>query len=233
MANYLSSATAAPLSERGGDARAPYLVAALFAMTIFGFYGALLPFGFLGIVGGAAAGLLWAFLVGLAAQRLMRRTTWHARLANASVFVSILAVGLMAGAGAMYIAMMLAAVDEPSMTYAVLSALMQPAVPFYIVLNSLLELLVMLLVVFSNWQAGRKRRLYSLAGVGLYLVMRIWTYLVYAEMRLEISTHTLSAADVAWFKQTLAADYRPGLVLLILACFVLAAFAPVTRGESD
>src|SRR5690606_9101597 len=132
-------------------------------------------------------------LVGLAAQPLMRRATWHKRLANASVFVSIMAVGPMAGAGYMYIAMMLAAVAEPSMTYAGLSALMQPAVPFYIVLNSLLELLVMLLVVFSNWHVDRKRRMYSLIGVGLYLVMRIWTYLVYAEMRLEISTHTLSA----------------------------------------
>ncbi len=227
MANFLSSTMAASLRNDGNPMRAPYWLAALFAMVIFGSYGTLLPFGLPGVVGLAGAGLVWAFLVGLAAQPLMRRATWHKRLANASVFVSIMAVGPMAGAGYMYIAMMLAAVDELSMTYAGLSALMQPAVPFYIVLNSLLELLVMLLVVFSNWHVDRKRRMYSLIGVGLYLVMRIWTYLVYAEMRLEISTHTLSAADVAWFKQTLATDYRPALLLLILACFILAAFTPV------
>jgi hypothetical protein len=31
--------------------------------------------------------------------------------------------------------------------------------------------------------------------------MRIWTYLVFAETRLEISQHPLSQADVEWFKQ--------------------------------
>lgn len=233
MANhFLSSATATTLRNDGSLSRSPYWAAALFAVTIFGFYGTLLPFGVLGVVGFAGAGMAWALLMGLMAQRLMRRAAWHTRLANASVFVSIMVIGLMAGAGYMYIAMMLGAVDEPSMTYAVLSALMQPAVPFYIALNSLLELIVMLLVIFSNWHVDRRRRVYSLAGVGLYLVMRIWTYLVYAEMRLEVSTYTLSAADVAWFKQTLATDYRPVLELFVLACFVLAAFSPVHGAKS-
>jgi hypothetical protein len=57
--------------------------------------------------------------------------------------------------------------------------------------------------------------------------MRIWTYLVYAETRLDISTHTLSAADVEWFKRTLATDYRPILELVAQAFFILAALVPV------
>jgi hypothetical protein len=203
------------------------MVAVPFAMILFGFYGTLLPFGFLGIVGFAVAGLLWALVLGFIAHRLMHQSGWHQWLANASVFVSIMAVGLLAGAGFMYIFMMSEAVGERSTTYAVLSALMQPAVPYYIVINSLLELFVMLSVVYFNWDADRKRRLYSLVGVGLYLVMRIWTYIVYAETRLDISTHSLSAADVEWFQRTLATDFRPMLVLIIQAFFVLAAFVPV------
>lgn len=205
----------------------PYFVAIPFAMTIFGCYGAFLPYGILGIVGFAGIGLIWALCVGFVAHRLMRRERWHEWLANAPIFLSIIAIGLLAGAGIMYISMMNAAVGEPSTTYAVLGALMQPAVPYYIVTNSLLELFIMLLVVFFNWHADRKRVLYCLIGVALYLVMRVWTYLVYAETRLDIATHTLSPADVEWFKQTLTTDYRPALVLITQAFFILAAFVPV------
>jgi hypothetical protein len=127
----------------------------------------------------------------------------------------------------MYEFMMRAAVEEPSTTYAILSALMQPAVPYYIIINSLLELFIMLLVVFFNWDVDRRRRTFSLIGVGLYLVMRIWTYLVYAETRLDISTQTLSAADVEWFKRTLATDFRPILELIAQGFFILAALVPV------
>lgn len=127
----------------------------------------------------------------------------------------------------MYIFILNAAVEEPSTTYAILSALMQPAVPYYIVINSLLELFIMLLVIFFNWDVDRQRRIFSLTGVGLYLVMRIWTYLVYAETRLDISTQTLSAADVEWFRRTLATDYRPVLELVAQGFFILAALVPV------
>jgi amino acid transporter len=171
-------------------------------MIIFGFYGTFLPFGFLGILGFAVVGLLWALFLGFIANQLMRREAWRERLANASLFVSIIAIGLMVGGGAMYIFMMSAVLDEPSTTYAALSALMQPSVPFYILINTLLELFIMLFVVFFNWDVDRRRRSFSLIGAGLYLVMRIWTYLVYAETRLAISTQTLSAADVEWFKRT-------------------------------
>jgi hypothetical protein len=56
------------------------------------------------------------------------------------LLLGIVATGLMAGGGLMYSAMMTGALDEPSLTYAVLSALRQPAVPFFITLNSAMEL---------------------------------------------------------------------------------------------
>jgi hypothetical protein len=43
-----------------------------------------------------------------------------------------------------------------------------------------------------------------LGGVTVYFAMRVWTYLVFAEARLDIARHTLSQTDVEWFRQTLA-----------------------------
>lgn len=214
------------VNARSQGGFSPRIIAIIFAMIIFGFYGTFLPFGLLGILGCAVVGLLWALFLGFITNRLMLGEAWREQLANASLFISIIAIGLMVGGGAMYILMMSAVLNEPSTTYAVLSALMQPSVPFYIFINTTLELFIMLFVVFFNWNVDRKRRVFSLIGVGLYLVMRIWTYLVYAETRLAISTQTLSAADVEWFTRTLATDYRAILELISQGFFILAAMIP-------
>jgi len=206
----------------------PYLVAVPFLTVIFGFYGTLLPFGPLGLLGMALVGLLWALALGFVANWLERREAWRARLANAPLLLGIVATGLMIGGGVMYGAMMKAALGEPSTTYAVLSALMQPAVPFYIVLNTTMELLLVPLLVFWNWDTSPRRKALVLIGVITYLAMRVWTYLVFAETRLDISQRTLSAADVAWFEQTLATDYRIALNIITFTCFLLAAFVPAS-----
>lgn len=49
------------------------------------------------------------------------------------------------------------------------------------------------------------------------------------EMRLEISTHPLSTADVEWFKETLKNDYRGVLNIITQVAFILAAFVPARR----
>ena len=211
---------------RSLDHFGPYLAAVPFLMIIFGCYGRILPFGPLGILGMALVGLLWALALGFVASWLERREAWRAHLANAPLLLGIVATGLMIGGGVMYGSMMREALGEPSLTYAVLSALMQPAVPFYIVLNTTMELLLVPLLVFWNWDTGPKRKALVLIGVITYLAMRIWTYLVFAEMRLGLSQQTLSAADVAWFEQTLATDFRIVLNLITFTCFLLAAVAP-------
>src|SRR5262245_29977123 len=94
--------------------------------------------------------------------------------------------------GLMYGWMMAAALNEPSTTGAALSARMWPAVPFYIVLNSAMELLLVALLVFWNWDTDRRRRLLIVTSVAVYFVLRIWTYLVFAETRLDIASHALS-----------------------------------------
>lgn len=127
----------------------------------------------------------------------------------------------------MYASMMKAVLNASSLTYAVLQALMQPAVPFYIILNTTMELFIVSLIVFWNWDTHPNRRMLVLIGVLAYCAMRIWTYLVFAETRLEISQHTLSQADVEWFKQTLATDFRLVLNTITYVCFLIAAFLPV------
>jgi hypothetical protein len=78
--------------------------------------------------------------------------------------------------------------DKPTTTYTVLSALMRPTVPFFIVVNSLMELLIVPAALYFNWIVTPRRKGLVLAAALVYLVMRIWTYLVYAERRLVIGT---------------------------------------------
>ena len=213
----------------------PYLVVVPILMIILGFYGRMfLGSALLGTAAGAVAGLLWALITGFGAAWLMRH--WRSRVrANTPLFLAILAIGLMTGAGLMYGWMMAAALNEPSTTGAALSALMWPAVPFYIVLNSAIELLLLALLVFWNWDTDWRRRALIVAGVAVYFVMRLWTYLVFAEARLDIASHTLSAADIEWFKQTLASDFRIALNVAIFAFLLMAACIPPwqVRDESD
>ncbi|MEJ2559364.1 MAG: hypothetical protein P8186_24755 [Anaerolineae bacterium] len=90
-----------------------------------------------------------------------------------------------------------------------------------------MELFLVSLIVFWNWDTSPNRRTFILIGIIAYFAMLIWTHLVYVEPRLEITLHTLSQADVEWFKQTLATDFRPVLNSITYACFALAAFLPV------
>jgi len=88
---------------------------------------------------------IW-LLTGVVANRTMGER--KALRANAPLFLAIVVIGLMTGPSLMYGWMMSAALNEPSTTYAVLSAVMWPAVPFYITLNSAMELLLISLLLF-------------------------------------------------------------------------------------
>jgi hypothetical protein len=209
----------------------PYLVAVPITTVIFAMASLALQLGALGVAGGAVIGLVWSMVLGLIAGKLSRRDSWQPYLANVPVFFAIIATGLLIGGGLMYGFLMNAALGEPSTTYATLSALMQPTVPYYIVVNTLMEALIIPLVVFFNWHIPNRRALILIA-VLVYFVMRVWTYITFAEMRLEISTHPLSTADVEWFKETMRNDYRGVLNIITQVAFILAAFVPARRVEA-
>jgi hypothetical protein len=211
------------------DRVGPYLVVAPMLMIILGFYGKMfLGAGILAAAAGAVAGLLWALVTGFGAASIMRH--WRSSVrANTPLFLAIITIGLMTGGGLMYAWMMAAALSEPSTSSTVLSALMWPAVPFYIVLNSAMELFLLSLVVFWNWDTHRRRRMLIVAGVAVYFVMRVWTYLVFAETRLDIASHTLSPDDIEWFRQTLSGDFRIVLNIIVFALLLIAACIPPWR----
>jgi hypothetical protein len=213
--------------HRQSSQYAPFFLMAAMSATIGAFYGRMaLPSGLGGAAIGMVVGLVWALLIGIIAGQLMDRGTWRARLADTSVALAVIALGLMTGGGLMYGWMMAAAVNEPSATYEVLSVLMWPAVPFYITLNTIMETLIVGFMVFANWHADPRRKALILLSVVVYFVMRVWTYLMFAEARLDIARHALSPADVEWFKSTLAIDFRIVLNMISFICLVLAALAP-------
>ena len=71
------------------------------------------------------------------------------------------------------------------------------------------------------------------ASVAVYFVMRVRTYLVFAEKRLDIASHALSAADIEWFMQTLAADFRIVLNIVVFALLLIAACIPPWHVRND
>src|SRR4029453_9408198 len=96
-----------------------------------------------------------------------------------------------------------------------------PAVPYFIAVNTLLEVFVVPLAVFWNWHVPKRRPL-TVVAVTAYFAIRGWTYLTYAPTRLDISTRPLSAAEVEWFKETLKTDYRGVLNVITHLAFILA-----------
>jgi hypothetical protein len=140
------------------------------------------------------------------------------------LFCCIIDSGILAGSGFLYVLVFGSALREPSLTNAVLSAMMRPTVPYYIALNSVMEVLFVPLVLFLNWDIAPARRWVVAAAAAVYVLQRAWTYIVYAERRLATGTAPLSQEDVAWFRQTLATDYRTVLNLVVMVLFAAAAF---------
>src|SRR5215217_3153949 len=91
--------------------------------------------------------------------------------------------------------------------------------------------LIIPLVVILNWKDTKRSALIPVA-VFAYFVMRVWTDITYGEIRLEISTHPLSTAEVEWFNATLKNDYRGVLNIIMQVAFMLAAFVPARRVQA-
>jgi hypothetical protein len=175
-----------------------------------------------GIIGGAVVGFVWSTAIGAVVNGALNRPRWSTPVANGFVFLGIVAAGPMLGGGVMYELLMRAAVAAPD---TVLSAMMQPTIPFFIALNTPLELLVVPGAVFANWRDGVRRRRLLVAAVAFY-VLRVWSYLGYVPGRMEIASRPLSPADVEWFQRSLGVDYRPLLVAVVLVAFTATALAP-------
>jgi hypothetical protein len=206
----------------GNFPKVPYLITVPATSLVVALGATGLALGTAGIIGGAALGLAWSVVLGIAVERVLRTRHGQHRLANGSVFLAIVASGVIFGGGLMYGLLMRAAAVAPA---EVLSAMMQPTIPFFIILNTPLELLIVPGAVFTTWQNDTRRRR-VLAAAAAFYALRIWSYLAYVPKRMEIAAGPLSPQEIDWFQCSMEADDRSILLAVVFVVFTLAAFVP-------
>jgi hypothetical protein len=101
--------------------------------------------------------------------------------------------------------------------------MMQPTIPFFIILNTPLELAAVPCAMLATWHNGTRRRLILVAAASFY-ALRIWSYLEYVPNRMAIASHPLSATDLEWFHRSMEVDYRGLLLAVVFVGFTIAAF---------
>jgi hypothetical protein len=128
------------------------------------------------------------------------------------------------------------ALDSSSVTGETLQSTFMPAIPYYIIVNSILEILIIPAVIAFSWRPG-PRRVLILAGAALYLAMRVWTYLAFVPARLgwadeDHAAQVLTAVERRQAAQdTMLNDPRWALLLAMMAIFLIAAHLSRVREQ--
>ncbi|KWX65989.1 hypothetical protein [Mycobacterium sp. NAZ190054] len=181
-----------------------------------------------------AVGAGWGLALGLVAAYLRTKPKLAAAVEDSLVALGIVAVAFAACGGVMALLMLNGALSSSSLTGETLEATFVPTIPFYIVANGSLELVIVPLLVYLGWRAGRRRVCIVTAAV-LYFAMRVWTYVAYRPARLGFadSDHTdtpmsLMERQSAYLDLKLD-DPRWILLLVILAVLIAAAGYPRLR----
>jgi hypothetical protein len=180
-------------------------------------------------------GAAWGALVALVAAAVNRRKpVAGAWIEDGLVFTGAIAFALAGCGGLMAIIQWKGALASGSLTGETLEAVLLPTIPYYIAVNSVLELLIIPAVLCFGWHRGKRRAL-IVATFALYFAMRVWTYLAFVPARMgwaegEHAALPMSEAERAGAADDLMVDDpRWALLLLLLAVFVLAAHFPRTR----
>jgi hypothetical protein len=179
-----------------------------------------------------ALGAGWGAAIGLLGLWVQRRARLGAWLEDG--FVSLAAIGFaFAGCGGLMAILMLnGTMDSPSLTGQTLQSTFMPSIPYYVVVNSILELLIIPMMIAVGRRPGA-RRVPILAAAGLYFLMRVWTYLAFVPNRLGLaeSDHTAQALTAAERRQ--AADDLmlddPRWILLLAMFGILMVAAHLSR----
>lgn len=183
------------------------------------------------------AGAGWGVGLGLFATWLRGRrpvlTDW---LEDGFVYLGTVGFAFAGCGGLMAILLLNGALDSASLTGETLESTFLPSIPYYIAVNSLLELLIIPGVLFLGWRAGKRRILIVTAAV-MYFLMRVWTYLAFVPARLgwAESEHTTQALTTAERRQAssdlMLNDPRWMLILAMFAIFLLAAYLPASSSH--
>jgi hypothetical protein len=91
------------------------------------------------------------------------------------VVLGATAVAFAAAGGVMALLMLAGALESSTLTGETLLNLFLPTIPFYIVANGALELLIIPGLLFVGWRAGT-RRILIVGAVALYFLLRVWIW---------------------------------------------------------
>ena len=210
--------------------RANFLVVVPFSALITGLFnlGEFLPWPIAILLGAT-----WGFLIGLVAQRIR-----HPRAEDALIAIGAAGFAFAGCGGLMAILLLKGALNSTSLTGEALEQMFLPSIPYYIAVNSTLEVLVIPLILYVGWRPGR-RRILIVAAAALYFGMRVWTYLAFVPARLgwadsDHSTQALTAAERAQAQTDLMLnDPRWILLLVMFALFLLAALVRAAEGDVE
>ncbi|MEU4427547.1 hypothetical protein AB0F81_43565 [Actinoplanes sp. NPDC024001] len=212
------------------DRALPFALAAVFVVVIQGLsLSEFVPAPVAVLIGAG-----WAVVISLVAHRVARRQALSAWAEDTLVALGCVAMALFAFGGAVGLLMLNTALDSSSVTGETMVTMFLPSIPIAIAANVPTELVVFPVLLVLGWRDGT-RRLLIVAAAGLYLVHRIWTYLVFAGDRLDFagteqSTTPLTAAQRQEFTDGLHLDDpRWVLNLIVFGVLLLAAFRSRVR----
>ncbi|MGH8795235.1 MAG: hypothetical protein ACRDXX_21665 [Stackebrandtia sp.] len=180
------------------------------------------------------AGAGWGVGLGLLATWLRGKRVLGDWLEDGFVYLGTVGFAFAGCGGLMAILLLDGALESSSLTGETLEATFLPSIPYYIVVNSLLEILIIPAVLFFAWRPGKRRILIGVAAA-MYFLMRVWTYLAFVPARMgwaeaEHSTQALTAAERRQAASDLMLDdprWMP--ILAMFALFLLAANLPARR----
>jgi hypothetical protein len=206
----------------------PYYLVVPFSALITGLFnlGEFLPWPIAILLGAT-----WGILAGLIAHRIHHRKAEDALIALGAAGFAFAGCG-----GLMAILLLKGALTSTSLTGDALEQMFLPSIPYYIAVNSILEILVIPLILYVGWRPGR-RRILIVAAAGLYFAMRVWTYIAFVPARLgwadsDHSTQPLTPAERSQaFDDLMLNDPRWIMLLVMFALLLLAALLRPTEGD--
>jgi hypothetical protein len=169
-------------------------------------------------------------------MRLARSESRRAALANGSVFLATLALGVMAGGGLPSQLLLSAGLSTPSTTFTMIHPpFADTSNLFIITMNSLMEWLLIPAALFLNWHIPKRRTLIVIAAVAFY-AMRVWPYIYFVPNIFEFGAlppdGPFSAEVVERFRMWVNLNWLRIAIqdVLTYLLFLLAAFVPASAG---
>ncbi len=186
--------------------------------------------GMAGALVGGIGGFVWALVLAYLVRLLVRTERWQVRLGTAAALTAAATLFTMMGGGA-YENMLFATAIEtspqwiPTITSGPLAT---QIILYFIVLNSLMEVILVPLALLLNWPFP-KRRAFVLAAALIFYALRIWTYLYFAPQYFDFASMALAPALIDQLKTRIVLDTaRFVLQTAEAVLFVLAALVPLT-----